>query len=151
MQKDELIHTLNLFYNLELQQVDLYTAQSHVVDDLYLSKTLARIAYHEQQHVDIIAEEIKKLGGQPNVIVDYIAPLVGKAAGAFSSVLGIEKMLKINIFLEEKAMKDYKDLILKSGNNSRLFEILWNNLIDEDLHAAWLASKLRELEGKNRS
>ncbi|MDI6710529.1 MAG: hypothetical protein QMC81_09305 [Thermoanaerobacterales bacterium] len=50
--------------------------------------------------------------------------------------------LRAEITLEEKAMKDYKDLFVRVGNE-HLFDTLWDNLIDEDLHTAWLANKLR--------
>ena len=36
MNKKELIARLNWFYSLELQQVDLYTAQSKQMEDIYL-------------------------------------------------------------------------------------------------------------------
>ncbi|MHB1041484.1 MAG: demethoxyubiquinone hydroxylase family protein [Eubacteriales bacterium] len=148
MQKDELVSKLNWFYSLELNQVDLYTAQAHTVKDIYLAKALARVASVEQQHVDNIAAEIKRLGANPTSLGDVIAPLVGKAAGALTGALGPAVLLKTNISLEEKAMKEYKDLTLRAGDDPHLFSLLWDNLIDEDLHTAWFSNKLRELEEK---
>ena len=43
-------------------------------------------------------------------------------------------------------MKDYKDLILHVGEDEDLFNLLWSNLIDEDLHTAWFSNKVKELE-----
>lgn len=40
-------------------------------------------------------------------------------------------------------MRDYKDLIVKIGDNRELSDLLWANLIDEDLHTAWFANKLK--------
>jgi len=145
MNKDALIARLNWFYSLELQQVNLYTAQAHATEDVYLAKALTRIAAIEQHHVDNIAGEIKRLGGEPQKLGDVIAPIVGKVAGALIGTLGQEMLLKADITLEEKAMKDYKDLILQAGDDHRLFVVLWDNLIDEDLHTAWFANKLKEL------
>ncbi|MCL6639281.1 MAG: ferritin-like domain-containing protein [Firmicutes bacterium] len=145
MQREALIARLNWFYSLELQQVELYAAQAKAAADIYLAKALARIAVVEQQHVDNIAAAIRRLGGEPNRLGDVAAPLIGKAAGTLTGSLGAAVMLKANIALEEKAMKDYKDLILKGGDDPRLFAVLWDNLIDEDLHTAWFANKLKEL------
>jgi len=142
---EALIAKLNWFYSLELEQVDLYTAQARAMEDIYLAKTLARIAAIEQQHVDNIAAAIKRLGGEPTRLGDVVAPLLGRAAGAVTGALGPQVVLKADITLEEKAMKDYKDLILRVEDHS-LFDLLWNNLIDEDLHTAWFANKLKELE-----
>lgn len=145
MKEKELFAKLNWFYSLELNQVDFYTAQAKAMEDIYLSKTLTRVAGIEQQHVDNIAEQIRKLGAEPTRLGDVIAPLLGKTAGYLSGALGSEAVLKIGITLEEKAMKDYKDLIVRV-NDEHLFNTLWNNLIDEDLHTAWFANKLKELQ-----
>jgi len=141
-----LIRRLNWFYSLELQQVDLYTAQSRAMDDIYLSKTLERVAVIEQQHVDNIAEKIRELGGEPTLLGDIAAPLLGKFMGKVTGFIGPIMVLKTDIALEEKAMRDYKDLILKAGQDEELFSLLWANLIDEDLHTAWFANKVKELE-----
>lgn len=146
MREDALISRLNLCYSLELQQVDLYKTQAHAMEDIYLAKTLARIAALEQQHVDKIAAEIKRRGAQPTRLGDVVGPLMGKAAGFLTGALGVKVMLKANIALEEKAMKDYTELLRQMENDPHLFTLLWDNLIDEDLHAAWFTNKLRELE-----
>ena len=147
MNQKELIARLNWFYSLEINQVDLYTAQANAVeDDIYLAKTLARVAVIEQQHVDNMAKAIKKMGAEPTKLGDVISPLVGKATGLVTGLVGPKLMLKADITLEEKAMQDYKDLIINIGNNEHLFNVLWDNLIDEDLHTAWFANKLKELE-----
>ena len=146
MDRGTLIRRLNWFYSLELQQVDLYTAQSRAMDDIYLSKTLERVAVIEQQHVDNIAEKIRELGGEPTLLGDIAAPLLGKFMGKVTGFIGPIMVLKTDIALEEKAMRDYKDLILKAGQDEELFSLLWANLIDEDLHTAWFANKVKELE-----
>ncbi|HHV61351.1 MAG TPA: ferritin-like domain-containing protein [Firmicutes bacterium] len=151
MDRNALINRLNWFYGLELEQVDLYTAQSKSVDDIYLSKTLERIAVIEQQHVDNIADKIRELGGTPAKTGDIIAPLLGVAAGKITGLIGPLAILKADIRLEEKAMRDYKDLIIKAGMDQELFDLLWANLIDEDLHTAWFANKLRELQKVKRN
>ncbi len=138
---------LNWFYSLELSQVDLYTAQAHALEDIYLAKTFAKIAAIEQQHVDNLAREIERRGDKPIFLGDVISPLLGKTAGAISELMGLKLMLKIDITLEEKAMHDYKKMILHVGNDRHLFDVLWDNLIDEDLHTAWFANKLKELSG----
>lgn len=138
---------LNWFYSLELNQVDLYTAQSKRQEDIYLQRVLERVAGIEQQHVDNIAAQIKSLGGIPTKLGDVLAPITGQIAGKILAGIGTVAVLKANIKLEEKAMQDYKNFLLQAGGDRELFNLLWNNLIDEDLHTAWFVSKLRELEG----
>ncbi|TDA69980.1 MAG: ferritin-like domain-containing protein [Clostridia bacterium] len=129
-----------------MNQVDLYTAQSKRQEDIYTSRTLERVAAIEQQHVDNIAAMIKKLGANPTRLGDVIAPLTGQIAGKLLGLAGTVVTLKADIKLEEKAMQDYKTFLLHAGGHEELFKLLWNNLIDEDLHTAWFANKVRELE-----
>lgn len=126
--------------------MDLYTTQSRSQEDIYISRTLERIAGIEQQHVDNIAAMIKKLGANPTRIGDMVAPITGQIAGKLLGLAGTIITLKADIKLEEKAMKDYKTFLLTSGGHRELYQLLWNNLIDEDLHTAWLTGKVKELE-----
>lgn len=148
MTREEILARLNWFYSLELNQVDLYTAQSRQQEDIYLQRVLERVAGIEQQHVDNIAAQIKRLGGTPTKIGDVLAPVAGQIAGKVLARIGTAALLRANIKLEEMAMRDYKDFLLKAGGDRELYNSLWNNLIDEDLHTSWFASKLREMEDK---
>lgn len=146
MQLSEVISKLNWFYTLELNQVQVYSQQSKQVNDIYIQKILGRVAEIEQGHVDNISEKILELGGKPNFMGETIAPLTGKVTGFVTGNAGIVPLLKANIALEQKAMKDYKDFLLRVGGNLDLFNLLWSNLIDEDLHTAWFQNKVQELE-----
>lgn len=148
METRKLLAKLNWFYSLELNQVKFYQAQSKNVDDIYLRKVLERAAAIEQGHAENIVAKIRELGGEPNFLGDVISPILGIAGGEIISRLGLVPMLKANILLETRAMTDYKDLILRVGKDYDLFNMLWSNLIDEDLHTAWFASKVQELENR---
>lgn len=151
MDTEQIISKLNWFYSLELNQVELYLEQSKQTDDIYLKRTLQRASAVEQQHVENMHRQIVRLGGKPALLGDMIAPILGKAGGNITSRLGIIPMLKMNILLEQKAMSDYKDFILQTGHDEKLFDILWSNLIDEDFHTSWFSSKVKELQNENKT
>jgi len=140
----QLIKKLNWFYSLELNQVELYQTQSKTVNDIYLKNLLERVSKIEQGHVDNISDYIFKLGGKPTLLGEVAAPVTGVIAGRVSGWAGIINMLKSDIILEQKAIADYQDLVLKVSDKD-LFNLLWSNLIDEDLHTAWFARKVEEL------
>ncbi|HHW02285.1 MAG TPA: ferritin-like domain-containing protein [Thermoanaerobacterales bacterium] len=146
LEEKKLVQILNWFYGLELEQVDLYTAQSNQVEDIYLKKALRRIAVIEQQHADNMGAELKRLGHNPSVVGDIFGPVIGRVMGSVVGYAGPIAILRTDIAVEEKAMRDYKDFILKAGCDERLFDLLWSNLLDEDFHTAWFANKLREYE-----
>lgn len=146
MDTDTLISKLNWFYSLELNQVDLYNAQSKAFKGRYSGIVFERCAYIEQNHVDNIGEKIKELGGKPTVLGDIISPIIGKVAGELISMTGLEDTLAINILIEQKAMKDYNDLIMKLHQDKyvdkELTRILQHNFVDEHLHTEWFRTKI---------
>ncbi|MHB8075318.1 ferritin-like domain-containing protein [Desulfosporosinus fructosivorans] len=146
MDMDTLISKLNWFYTLELNQVDFYYAQSKAFKGRYSSIVLERCANIEQNHVDNIGEKIKDLGGKPTVLGDIISPIIGKVAGELISMTGLEDTLAIDIMIEQKAMKDYNDLIEKlhkdNYGDKELIKILQHNFVDEHLHTEWFRTKI---------
>jgi bacterioferritin len=60
----------------------------------------------------------------------------GTVGAKVSDLTGVDTMFQISIFLEEKAICDYRQMI-KEVDNWELAQTLWNNLIEEDLHCSW--------------
>ncbi|MDN5323098.1 MAG: bacterioferritin [Clostridia bacterium] len=148
MNHSQLLAKLNWFYNLELNQVDLYTSLSKTFEDKYTSLVFQRLSYIEQQHVDNIAVKIKEMGGAPSTLGDILSPIIGSIAGKVLSLAGTENILKAAIKLEQKAIEDYRNLIQivnKNGYDQELLKILEHNLIDEDLHTAWFIKTLSQI------
>lgn len=150
MDKDQLISRLNWFFSLELNQVDLYKSQSKAFANEYAGIVFDRIASIEQGHVENISAKIKELGGSPTVIGDILSPIVGSLAGRLTALTGLEEVLKINTMIEQKAMKDYRELLTSLRQSyyasKDLMKLLENNFIDENLHTEWFKSKLSELQ-----
>ncbi len=146
MEIKALLAKLNWFYSLELNQVDLYLAQSKAFQGSYDSIVYERVAWIEQHHVDNIADIIKELGGKPTKLGGLLSPILGKTAGNLIARFGAEATLKANILIENKAMKDYVDLIDIIGDEygEELRRILQHNLVDEDVHTAWFQDRLAD-------
>jgi bacterioferritin len=148
MDQAELIAKLNWFYSLELNQVDLYMAQSRTFAGSYESIVFERTASIEQQHVDNIAKRIRSLGGTPTKIGDVLSPIIGSVAGSIISISGVENTLKANIMIEHKAMSDYTDLInsVQDEYGTDFKKTLQHNLVDEDVHTAWFSMRLTDYD-----
>ena len=148
MNQKHLIAKLNWFYSLELNQVDLYMAQSKAFKGAYESIVFERTAHIEQDHVENIGDIIKELGGRPTRFGSIVSPILGKFAGKLVSLFGIEYTLKADIMLERKAMQDYTDLINAIGDEygEELRRILQHNLVDEDVHTAWFLERLYDYD-----
>jgi bacterioferritin len=150
----QLLSTLNRFYALELLQVDSYRAQANLVQDSYTARVLDRLATIEQGHVHNLAAEIQKLGEEPSRAAAGLAPLAGTVAGTALPVAGLRTLLKANIALEERAIKEYRQLIgelYHGGEEDHLKKVLWANVVDEDLHVAWFKQELASMTGNGQA
>ena len=150
LDKEKLISQLNWFYSLELNQVDLYKSQSKAFSDEYAGLVFEKLADIEQLHVDNISAKIRELGSSPTRIGDVLSPIIGSIAGRIISLKNLDDVLKINIMIEQKAMKDYKELINNVKNTAYgsddLIKLLTQNFIDENLHTEWFKTKLSEIQ-----
>ncbi|ATW27342.1 ferritin-like domain-containing protein [Candidatus Formimonas warabiya] len=150
MDKEALIAKLNWFYSLELNQVDLYHAQSKTFKNSYSGIVFERCAYLEQQHVDNIGEKIKELGRTPTVLGDILSPIIGRLGGKLISFAGLKDTLMANIIIEQKAMKDYNNLIERlhrdKHGDQELVKILQHNFVDEHMHTEWFRTKIVALK-----
>lgn len=144
MEKKELLAKLNWLFNFARNMEDLYMAQSKAFEGSYESIVFERMSYLEQQHVANIGDKIKELGGRPIKLGNVIAPLI-KLTDRTDS---LEDILKADIMIERKIMKDYTDLINLVGDDygTELKKILQHNLGDEDVHAAWFTQRLSDYD-----
>lgn len=144
MERKAIIRKLNWFYSLEHNQVNLYMTQSKQTDDLYIKRVFNKAATIEQRHIDLIGAKIEELGGRPTLLGNILGSLSGRILGEITEKMDMVKLLSLNVKLEEKAMQDYKKFISQIDDQA-LSKLLWSNLIDEDLHASWFASKIDQL------
>ena len=144
MDKKNLINRLNWFYSLELNQVEMYKAQSREADDLRLARALNKFARIEQDHVDKIRSLIEELGETPSPLWEAAGELTGHVAGKLSGLTAREKTLRFNIALERKAVHDYQALI-KEVDDPGIKDVLWDNLLDEELHKSWMLEYLHNV------
>lgn len=142
MERDALLHKLNWFYSLEVNQVEMYLKQSNETDDPHLSRALKKFAEIEQGHMENIREAIENMGETATISGEFLGKLTGSAAGLLASWSSWDKALQFNIALEKKAIEDYKNLA-NTVDQPEIGELLLNNMIDEELHAAWMSDFLK--------
>lgn len=144
MDKKELLSKLNWLYNFALNMENLYMAQSKAFEGSYESIVFERMSYLEQQHIANIADKIEELGGKLTKSNDVISPIIELTDHTDS----LENILKANILIERKIMKDYTDLInlVRDDYGTELKKILQHNLGDEDVHAAWFTQRLSDYD-----
>lgn len=143
VKNEELLKKLNWFYSLEKSQVDMYLRQSARTEDEHLANALHKFAQIEQGHVESISKLIEELGETPTIIGEVIGEITGTTAGRLSSLVTMDKVLKLNIALESKAISDYHELI-NGVDDDYIQKQLYNNMLDEELHKAWMKERLEK-------
>ncbi len=138
MDKKSLLKRLNWFFSLELNQVDLYKAQSKAFAEEYAGLVFERLSLIEQGHVENIGARIKEMGANPTVIGDVISPLIGHTAGKAMGNMSLAEVLKVNTLINELKESYY--------GSKELIKLLQQNFIDENLHTEWFKTKLSELQ-----
>lgn len=146
MERKKVLKTLRFFLTLEKSQVEFYGIQSKWVKERELQKGLLRLKEIEQTHVDNISVMIQKMGGNPSLVTE-IGKLGGLMLGETSGLAGDAAILNLGASIEDKAISDYENFI-KNIDDPILQEIMENNKVDEELHAAWLRGKLNSLSNK---
>ncbi len=150
MQQQEIVAQLQYFYSLERQQADMYTSQGRQQADRYLAEVFRAFADVEQLHAERVATLLRQISGSATVVGGTLGQLTGRATGWTSAMTGLANLLRLDIALERKAMSDYQHFLLRAGDPPHL-AVLWTNLVEEDLHAAWMERKLARLpHGRER-
>lgn len=150
MKTIDLIKALNWFLLLEKGQVAIYDAQQSHLTELYLINAFKRFRDVEAEHVKNITQKIQELGGDPSEFVEIAGHPIGEVliqygghgAGTLLPAIGVDKMLKTNIAVEKRAQKDYFKLI-KKVDDTATADLLWHNMIDEELHTYWMENWLK--------
>lgn len=143
MEQVKVLKTLQFFLALEKSQVKFYSIQSKWANDRDIQKGLLRLQAIEQSHVENISVMIEKIGGNPSLVTEA-GKLGGLMLGETSGLAGDAAMLNLGASIEDKAISDYENFI-KNINDPILQEVMENNKIDEELHAAWLREKANSL------
>lgn len=146
----ELIKALHWFLFLEKGQVAIYDAQQSHLADVYLINAFKRFRDIEAEHVKNITQKIQELGGDPGEYVEIAGHPIGElliqygghGVGTTLQAIGVDKMLKTNIAVEKRAQKDYFKLI-KKVDNTETADLLWHNMLDEELHTYWMENWLK--------
>lgn len=139
MNRDGLLDELQLFASFEVLQSTLYKRNVNAVSTAHWRNALRRFVDVEEGHVDRLRYWVHELGGEPLVAMDGAVRILGSLGAQALEVMGIDEVIRVGIAVENKASRMYNDLLGKySTDDSLLSQMLWGNLVQEEMHALWL-------------
>lgn len=141
---DALLDLLNKFLFLEEGQVVLYSTLADKAPNEELNQGLRRLTAIEATHVENLKEKITLLFPQKDpanplrtTMVGAGLDIFGGTVGIVKGVVGLKNLMKAGVFAETKAIAEYRQALTKI-KNPQLRDMLWEHLIDEELHLLWL-------------
>jgi len=149
MTPEELALQLKEFYLLEQYQVSYYEDQLSALTDAHLRYAHEQMVERERQHVRFFEEKFAQRHLETPAIAGDLTRFAGFVSAKALNLASLEGRLRTGVAIEAKASAMYRELITHlAGYDDKLAEQLWHNLIDEEFHMCWLASKLESISGE---
>ncbi len=151
MVQDTTLGLLNQFLLLEEGQVVFYSALTAKASNEELSRGLKRLAAVEANHVKNLKEKIACLSSDDNPFGPIKSTALEAGLGVFGGtvsiaegIVGLKNLMNAGAFAESKAIADYRRALTKI-QDPELRDMLWEHLIDEELHLLWLKKQAESI------
>ncbi|MFC1847620.1 demethoxyubiquinone hydroxylase family protein [Chloroflexota bacterium] len=147
MSKDVL--SLNFMYCMERFATQIYRTQKAAFNDEPIAQQLIDASENEREHVHKLQTQIKKLNGRVCPF-GLLFQLIGVILGLLTRLSGKRNLLKVDIFVEARAVKDYNGLLKAITFNADTIKLIRELIADEERHVInW--KKARESLAKRKS
>ncbi len=131
----DVMKALRRMHNLERLATEVYRVQTGAFrEEKELSDRLHAAKLKEQEHIDNLKARIEELGGGTSGLGMGFQK-AGKTLGMITRLLGKNTMLRTDIRIEEKAIKDYSAFLGKVDFDAKSRALIEKNAEDERLHA----------------
>ena len=142
------IGSLNVMYNIERAATAIYKAQAGAFrGDTAVYETFKAATANEQEHADGLKARVAELKGKGSFLGWFFA-LGGMMIGVVSRIMGKKSMMKANIWVENKAVKDYGAFLGKVNFDETSAALIRKNIGDEQQHVDNWTRILGELSKK---
>lgn len=151
MSQEIISSILNQFLFLEEGQVVFYSTLAEKATHEELNRGLKRLAAIEANHVKNLKEKIVFYFPEDNPLnpvrttaVGVGLNLFGSSVGIAKGIVGLKNLIKAGALAETKAISEYRQALTKI-QDPELRDMLWDHLIDEELHLLWLNEQAKQI------
>ena len=130
----EVLRAFRALVNLEIMAVRVYRGQRwRLGRSEVTAEALEKAIAVEEKHVRDLASRRQELGGSPSVLSPFYA-VAGWPIGFVPSLLGQRAALKTSIWVEERAVKDYQQMLDRVPFDDESRALVQQNQDDEREH-----------------
>ena len=143
---NEVLGALRQMHNIERFAVEIYRAQIRAFSEQEIADRLKAAMANEQEHVDDLQARIGALGGSPSWL-GFFFQMAGKFLGFTTTLLGKTFILKTDIRVDSRAVRDYSDFLQRIDFDEKSRSLVQKNLEDEKVHIKRWEESLELLSG----
>jgi bacterioferritin len=141
MNHQEKIDLLNRLLESEFTGLECYRTHASAISEPEIAEGVKSIIPVEHAHAVALTTRISELGGIP-AKAGGAASTRGRDLAAASKQQGTKAMLKVELELEQEAIKEYAVGVADIVDDPITVDMLEEQLLDEMRHAKWLKQKL---------
>jgi bacterioferritin len=148
MADKDVLKALRALVNVESMAVQIYRAQTwRFRGKPAITEKLARAIDVEREHRENLEARLKDLGGTTPML-RYAYALMGWAVmGFIPALLGKMVLLRADIWVEEKAIRDYTAFLEKTPFDDQTRALVEKNREDEEEHVRYWQESIVLLKG----
>jgi len=141
------VSSLKVMQRMERFATHVYLAQIRAFRGHEIADRLRAAAVNEQEHADTLAERIEALGGTPSR-VGIFYQMAGTLLGIAMTLLGRVFLLKADLFIERRAVRDYGDFLQKVDFDEKSVALINKIIEDEKRHIETWDNSIEILKGQ---
>jgi len=141
------ISSLRVMQRMERLATQLYRTQIQAFRGHEIADILGAAAANEQEHVDILTKRIVELGGSTSK-EGIFYQMAGTFLGFTTILLGKVFLLKVDLFIERRAVRDYGDFLQKVVFDEKSVTLIKKILEDEKRHVKMWDNSIQLLKGR---
>ena len=142
------LNSLKFMYNMERFATEIYQTQRSAFTKTEIANKLRAATENEQQHANNLQGRILELNGNPSRL-GFLFQIAGRLLGLATRSLGRLFMLKTDIWIEKRAIKDYRSFLKSVGFDEKSVGLIERIIIDEERHVDTWENSIKILKNKH--
>jgi len=142
----EVLNALRKMHNIERFAVEIYRAQIRAFPEKEIADKLKAAMENEQEHVHDLQARIGELGGSCSWL-GFFFQAAGKLLGFVTTLRGKVFILRTDIRIEKRAVRDYGDFLQRVDFDKKSTSLVQKNLEDEKAHIKRWEDSIEILKG----
>ena len=141
------ISSLRVMHRMERLATQLYRTQIHAFRGHEIADSLGAAAANEQEHVDTLTKRIVELG-ESTSREGIFYQMAGTLLGFTTILLGKVFLLKVDLFIERRAVRDYGNFLQKGSFDEKSVALINKIVEDEKRHIETWDNSIQLLKGR---